>query len=41
MAETIYLFMLYPKNEKSDLSGEEKKILATIVSQYKDLYGEK
>lgn len=40
-AETIYLFMLYPKNEKSDLSGEEKRVLATIVGQYKDLYGEK
>lgn len=40
-AETIYLFMLYPKNEKSDLSGPEKKILAAIVNQYKELYGEK
>lgn len=40
-SDIVYLFMLYPKHEKSDLSGNEKKILAALVKQYKDLYGEK
>ena len=40
-AETIYLFILYAKNERADLSGEERKVLAAIVKEYKDLYGEK
>ena len=38
-AETIYLFMLYPKNEKSDLSGDERKFLASLIRQYEELYG--
>lgn len=40
-AETIYLFMLYLKNEKADLSSDERKARAAIVRRYKDLYGEK
>lgn len=36
----IYLLMLYPKNEKSDLSSDERKVIANLVKQYKALYGE-
>jgi len=39
-AETIYLFMFYGKNEKSDLTESEKKILGELSRQYKEIYGE-
>ncbi len=39
--ETIYLFMFYGKSEKDNLTDEEKKEVAWLVKQYKDLYGEK
>ncbi len=39
--KTIYLFMFYGKNEEDTLNDEEKKEVAWLVKQYKDLYGEK
>lgn len=36
----VYLFMIYGKNEKDNLSDAEKKEVARLVKQYKNLYGE-
>ncbi|MFM9904829.1 MAG: type II toxin-antitoxin system RelE/ParE family toxin [Pyrinomonadaceae bacterium] len=38
--ETVFLLMLYAKNERAVLSGDEKKIIATLAKQYKEFYGE-
>jgi hypothetical protein len=32
----IYLIVLYPKNEKTDLTSEEKKIVLRLVKQLKE-----
>jgi hypothetical protein len=40
-AEVIYLFMFYGKNEKDTLSGAEKKEVAALVGQLKEVYEEK
>lgn len=36
--DIVYLLMFYGKNEKDSLSGEEKKMVAMLVKQYKELY---
>ena len=39
-AEIIYLLMFYAKNEQDDLSSDEKKIVASLANQFKEIYGE-
>ena len=39
-AETIYLLMFYGKNEKSDLTAAEKKVLSEMVNGIKETYEE-
>lgn len=40
-AEVLHLIVIYAKNEKDDLSSEEKKILASLARKLKDeaIYG--
>jgi mRNA-degrading endonuclease RelE of RelBE toxin-antitoxin system len=36
VAHTIHLLAIYPKNEKSDLSPKEKKLIADLVQAIKE-----
>ncbi len=39
-SEIIYRLLFYAKNEQSDLSADERKMLGELASQYKEIYGE-
>lgn len=39
-AGIVFLFMFYGKNEQDNLSAEEKKTVALLAKQYKEIYGE-
>ena len=40
-AGVIYLLMFYGKNEKDELSKDEKKVIESLVRQLKEKYGER